>query len=197
MERWNSLPFIVRQIMLGVLLFVLGAALSFAYSYRPLHGALTWKVDSLEARLDERNIESTKLKDELARLEKQAKTSVDAETLAQVEAELSRTKAALKKSESVVELTERKRRDANSSADRWRKRYQALRDDQSALPAAKAPSSSAPSLNPAQVMPAVDAAAAKPKPISPSTLPSTPALPVPTEPNPAELPPPSDAPALP
>ena len=57
MERWNSLPLILRQIILGVTLFVLGAGLSFAYSYRPLYGALTWKVESLESRLDERNLE--------------------------------------------------------------------------------------------------------------------------------------------
>lgn len=42
----------LRTALIGACLFMLGGALSFGYSYRPLHGALTWKVDELEERID-------------------------------------------------------------------------------------------------------------------------------------------------
>jgi hypothetical protein len=139
MERWNSLPPILRQIILGAVLFMAGAALSFGYSYRPLHGALVWKVDALETRLDQRNRENLKLKDQLARVSEDESTRVEPETLAQVEKELSKTKQALQKAERESKRIDKKRRDANATADRWRKRYESLRDQQAALPAAKGP----------------------------------------------------------
>ena len=68
MDDSFSLPGWARQVLIGVGLFLLGGVLAFGYSWRPLHGALTWKVDALEQKLDARNLENLKLSDELARL---------------------------------------------------------------------------------------------------------------------------------
>ena len=40
---------------------LIGGTLSFGYSYRPLHGALTWRVNDLEERIDARNFKNMKL----------------------------------------------------------------------------------------------------------------------------------------
>lgn len=140
MERWNSLPQIIRHIIVGVGIFALGAAFSFGYSYRPLHGALTFKVDSLEARLDERNREFLRVKDELARLQDDESTRIEPETLSQVESELTKTKSALRDAEKKAKRAESKRADANKNADRWRKRFESLRDQQQTMPERVEPS---------------------------------------------------------
>ena len=51
-ENFLPLPRWLRHGLIGVGLFLAGAALAFGYSYRPLHGALSWQVDQLEAKLD-------------------------------------------------------------------------------------------------------------------------------------------------
>ena len=147
MERWNSLPAIVRQIVLGFGLFVAGAAIAFGYSYRPLHGALSWRVDHLETRLDERNRENFALREELSKLKSDRAKSIDPATLEQVRTELDQTRGALASAEDKVERLEKQRRNANAGADRWRKRYEKLRDDKvrPVLPAAPA---STPPTNP-------------------------------------------------
>ena len=141
MERWNSLPVWLRIGLVGIVSFVLGGLLAFGYSYRPLHGALAWKVDQLEARLDERNLENLKLTDELKTLRGIEEERIDPATLAQVEVELDQTKSVLKAAEAKIERLDRRRRDAIAGSDRWRKRYEKLRDGQArrALPAAPAP----------------------------------------------------------
>lgn len=138
METWKSLPSVIRHLFLAIGIFGLGAALAFGYSYRPLHGALTFRVDSLETRLDERNRENTELKDEIARIKSDEETRIDPETLSQVERELAQTKQVLADAEKKTAKLDRKRRDANASADRWRKRFESLRDQQQAMPAATA-----------------------------------------------------------
>jgi hypothetical protein len=135
--RWNSLPTFIRRIILTVALFSSGAVFGFGYSYRPLHGALVWKVDQLQTRLDRRNLDDLVLRDELAKVRSLQATRVDPETLAQVEHELDRTKRALSDAEQKIKRADRRRRQANSSADRWRDRFETLRDSPSmALPAA-------------------------------------------------------------
>jgi hypothetical protein len=160
MERWNSLPQIVRHIILGMGVFTLGAAFSFGYSYRPLHGALTFKVDSLEARLDERNREFLRVKDELAKLQNDESTRIEPETLSQIEGELAKTKSALRDAEKNAKRAESKRSDANANADRWRRRYESLRDQERAMPASAKPSPVAP--------PAAVTTPAEPEPATPS-----------------------------
>jgi hypothetical protein len=137
MERWNSTPLILRHIIVGLALFVTGATLAFGYSYRPLHGALTWKIQELEVRLDERNREIFGTRDELKTLRADDSERVEPETLAQVERELEKTRSALRSAEKKTESAEKKRRDANANADRWRKRYEALNDaEEESMPAA-------------------------------------------------------------
>lgn len=201
MEESNPLAFWMRRVLVGAGLFLAGAVLSFGYSYRPLHGDLTWKVDELERRIDERNLENMKLGDELARLRSQNAEQVDPETYSKVEKELAKTKRALAQAEKDLDRTDRKRKDANASASRWRKRYEDLRDQQ-AVAAARAPEPIAQPTAPAPLSasPAASAPVAMPQAIAPSAPqplePIFPASPAPSEPGifPADATPPLPAP---
>lgn len=141
MDEANPLQAWLRRGALAVGLFLAGALLAFGYSYRPLHGALSWKVEALEERLDERNRENLRLGDELARLRSLEADRIDPEQLGAVEAELAQTRRALAQAEKDLKRAERKRKDANASASRWRKRYETLRDETARVvtPAAPAP----------------------------------------------------------
>lgn len=122
------MPLLVRRVLLGLGLFLTGATLAFAYSYRPLHGALVWKVEQLEARLDARNRDNLALRDEIAALQTQDTPRIEPEAFEDVEQELDRTRRALTKATEKLTQAERQRRDANATADRWRKRYEDLRE---------------------------------------------------------------------
>ena len=201
MEESNPLAFWMRRVLIAAGLFLAGAVLSFGYSYRPLHGDLTWKVDELERRIDERNLENMKLGDELARLRSQNAEQIDPETYSQVEKELEKTKRALAQAEKDLDRTDRKRKDANASASRWRKRYEDLRD-QPAVAAARPPEPivqpTAP--EPAMASPAASAPVGMPEAIAPPasqpSQPIFPASPAPAEPGilPADATPPLPAP---
>ncbi len=128
MDESNRLPGWLRSGLIGLGLFLAGGALAFGYSYRPLHGALSWKVEALEQRLDERNRELLKQSDELARLRSDDAERIDPERFAKIERELETTKSALAQAETDLERAEKKRKDANASASRWRKRYEEMRD---------------------------------------------------------------------
>jgi len=189
MEESITLPTWARNGLMGIGLFLLGGLLAFGYSYRPLHGALTWKVDQLEARIDERNLENLKLSDEIARLRADESTKVDPDAFAKNEAELAKIRTELEQSKKDLARTDRKRQDANASASRWRKRYEKLRDE-TAVPA-KAPEIKAesaatsvaqtPPSNPGPTEkaaePAQSPAAPSPTPTETGILPSEPASP--------------------
>jgi len=128
MDGENPLPLWLRHALIGFGLFLAGALLAFGYSYRPLHGALSWQVDQLETRLDDRNRENLELTDSLARQQSIEAERIDPETLAQVERELDQTKRVLRQAEKDLKRAERKRKDANASASKWQKRYEELRD---------------------------------------------------------------------
>jgi len=128
MDGENPLPRWARQLLIGLGLFLAGAVLAFGYSYRPLHGALSWKVDQLETRLDERNRENVELQDRIAVLESKDENRIDPDTLAQVKRELEQTQHVLQKTEKDLERTNRERKQASSSASSWRKRFEDLRD---------------------------------------------------------------------
>ena len=127
-ENFLPLPQWLRHALIGVGLFLAGAVLAFGYSYRPLHGAMLWQVDQLEARLDERNRENVQLSDTLAKQKSNEATRIDPDTLAQVERELDQTKRVLNQAEKDLKRAERKRKESTSSATKWRKRYEELRD---------------------------------------------------------------------
>lgn len=170
MNGENSLPGWLRQILIGIALFFAGAILAFGYSYRPLHGALTWKIDRLETRLDERNRENVRLRDTLARQKAIEEKKVDPETLAQVERELEETKRVLTRTERDLKRAEKKRKAALASATRWRKRFEELRDapapTPSPEPVALAPAPPGPASNPSG--PATVGAASEPSTIAPA-----------------------------
>ncbi|MBW2499193.1 MAG: hypothetical protein JRF61_18075 [Deltaproteobacteria bacterium] len=159
MPGLKELPLWLRQILAGVGLFLLGGLIAFGYSYRPLHGAKNWQIEQLETRLNAVNRENLTLSDELSALRTAEAERVDPATLAQVEQELEKTRSALTRSEKQLERAEKKQRDANSSATRWRQRYEELRDAQDALAARPRPSS-APSTPPASASPGLPGAPA-------------------------------------
>jgi len=165
----NSLPRWMRLTLAGVGLFLAGGLLSFGYSYRPLHGAMTWKVAELTRRIDDRNLENLKLGDELVQLRSMEASRIDPDTFAQVEKELGKTKKALTQAEKDLTRSERKRKDANSSASRWRKRYEELRD-QPSFSAAVTGSHGTPD-------PGADSAAASATEPTDSHAPASPAVP--------------------
>lgn len=132
MNALKLLPPWARHILIGVGLFLAGAILAFGYSYRPLHGALSWQVDQLESRLDERNRENIQLRDTLARQNSEEATRIDPDTLAQVERELEQTQRVLNQAEKDLKRAERKRKESIASAKEWRTRYEGLRDEAAA-----------------------------------------------------------------
>jgi len=128
MSKENSLPLWARHALIGVGLFLAGGVLAFGYSYRPLHGALSWQVDQLESRLDERNRENVRLSDALAKQKSNETTRIDPDTLAQIERELEQTKRVLDQAEKDLKRAVRKRKESAASATKWRKRFEELRD---------------------------------------------------------------------
>ncbi|MBJ22833.1 MAG: hypothetical protein GY910_04435 [bacterium] len=173
MDESKRLPPWIRLPLIGAGLFFAGGMLAFGYSYRPLHGAMTWKVEELEQRIDARNLENLKLGDELARLRSQQAGRIDPETLAQVERELDKTKKALGQSDKDLKRSDRKRKEAISSGNRWRKRYEDLRDQKSVSAAQAAP-------EPADVIAAATTDQTEASG-GPATASPTPASPAPTE----------------
>jgi uncharacterized membrane protein len=127
-ENFLSVPRWLRHSLIGVGLFLAGAVLAFGYSYRPLHGALSWQVDQLEERLDERNRENVRLSDALAKQKSREATRIDPDTLAQVERELEQTKRVLNQAEKDLKRALRKRKESAASAAKWRKRFEQLGD---------------------------------------------------------------------
>lgn len=144
MQAEFSIPGWLRLTLIGLGLFVAGGAISFGYSYRPLHGALTWRVEHLESRLDERNLELQKMEDELQALRSSDEERVDPETLSQVESELKKTRNALASLEKKHATAEQKRKDANASARTWRKRFESLQTAQRDSPPTPPPAAPAP-----------------------------------------------------
>jgi hypothetical protein len=158
-ENFLSLPRWLRHALIGVGLFLAGAVLAFGYSYRPLHGAMSWQVEQLEARLDERNLENVRLSDSLAKQKSNEATRIDPDTLAQVERELEQTKRVLNQAEKDLKRAERKRKESTTSATKWRKRYEELRD---APPLVVADTAPGPIDHPDAVAPPLEGAPASP-----------------------------------
>jgi hypothetical protein len=169
MNGENPLPPWARHILIGIGLFVSGAILAFGYSYRPLHGALSWQVEQLESRLNERNQENLKLSDTLAKQESADAMRIDPETLAQVKRELHQTKRVLAQAEKDLRRAEGKRKDANASAAKWRKRFKEIEGRPSPV-AAVAPmkGSTADATQELTASTTVDAAKAATQPIGPT-----------------------------
>lgn len=183
MNGENPLPRWARHILIGIGLFLSGAILAFGYSYRPLHGALSWQVEQLESRLDERNRENLRLSDSLAEQESVEASRIDPETLAQVKRELDQTKRVLAQTEKDLRRAESKRKDANASAATWRKRFKELEGRPTSVAAASPPKAPAPNEpNPAPASPAADSSktasqpeglTATPVPVKSSSTPTT------------------------
>jgi len=172
MDDSFTLPGWARQVLIGAGLFVLGGLIAFGYSWRPLHGSLTWKVAALEEKLDARNLENLKLSDELARLRSLEAERVDPEAFREAQASLETTETALAQAKKDLARADRKRKDANASARTWRKRYEKLRDETSRapIPAAPAPAPAAAEAAPPTTPPAESPAPASPEAPEPAIL---------------------------
>jgi hypothetical protein len=177
MNESFTLPTWARNVLTCVGLFLLGGLISFGYSYRPLHGAMAWKVDQLEERIDARNLENLRLTDEIAQLRASESTRIDPESLADLEGQFSKARIALEQAEKDLKRADRKRKDANSSASRWRKRYETLRDEsaqaKAVMPVAAPDPAPAQRAEPAATAPGPAAAATAPT-VSPAPSPSAP-----------------------
>lgn len=170
MDDSFKLPGWARQVLIGAGLFVLGGLIAFGYSWRPLHGSLTWKVAALEEKLDARNLENLKLSDELARLRSLEAERVDPEAFREAQASLETTETALAQAKKDLARAERKRKDANASAHTWRKRYEKLRDEASRAPVPAAPAPApAPAPAEADAVPPSPPPAGSGAPASPDT----------------------------
>ena len=170
MDDSFALPAWARQALIGAGLFVLGGLLAFGYSWRPLHGSLTWKVAALEEKLDARNLENLKLSDELARLRSLEMDRVDPAAFEEARTALRKTEAALAQAEKDLARAERKRKDANASSRTWRKRYETLRDETSQAPVPAAPEATAQPAAPAAAPPAEPTPPASPSTPEPGIL---------------------------
>lgn len=161
-----------RQALIGAGLFGLGGLIAFGYSWRPLHGSLTWKVAALEEKLDARNLENLKLSDELARRRSLEPQRVDPEAFREAQSSLETTETALAQARKDLARAERKRKDANASARVWQRRYEKLRDETSRapIPAAPAPAPAEADAGPPTVPPAESGARASPETPEPAIL---------------------------
>ena len=139
MDDSFTLPGWARQALIGAGLFGLGGLIAFSYSWRPLHGSLTWKVAALEEKLDARNLENLKLSDELARRRSLEVERVDPEAFREAQSSLETAETALAQAKKDLARAERKRQDANASARTWQKRYEKLLDETSREPIPAAP----------------------------------------------------------
>jgi hypothetical protein len=74
--------------VLVLIAFVLGGAMSFAYSYAPLHRAKDWRIEHLETRLASRNEHTRELERQLALARKSLAGAPAAEALAALETRL-------------------------------------------------------------------------------------------------------------
>lgn len=175
MQRFQALPLWLRQISIGLGLFVAGGLFAFGYSYRPLHGARIWQIQQLESRLDSVNRENLALHDELAQLRSATSDRVDPETLAQVERELGQTKAALARAEKGLKSSEARRRELASKATRWQRRYEDLRDAPAPNPVPAAASNARPLLPDASSDPSSRAPSPATAEVPPESSPASPA----------------------
>lgn len=163
-----TLPGWARQALIGAGLFGLGGLIAFGYSWRPLHGSLTWKVAALEERLDARNLENLKLSDELARRRSLEAERVDPEAFREAQSSIETAETALAQAKTDLVRAERKRKDANASARTWRKRYEKLLDETSRAPIPAAPAEA--DAGPPMVPPDESAAPASPETPEPAIL---------------------------
>ena len=113
----------LRYPLLILTALLLGAALSFAYSYAPLHRANVWKIGYLEERLESRNEQVNELEAQL----EQAKSSLDGTpSNEEVRALRTRLDEAIKLAESrekEIGGLERKLASMTRSRDSWKGRH--------------------------------------------------------------------------
>jgi hypothetical protein len=142
----------VAGIYVGV--FLTGGAVTFAYSYWPLHDAKNWKISYLEERLEAKDIELQDVQNELAGLREESADKPDGQTFKMLQDELVTADKTAKELERKLAQAEKRAKEMEKSRDSWKAKYassesereelaaqrQAPADDDSAgAPAAPAP----------------------------------------------------------
>jgi hypothetical protein len=120
---------LLRYPLLILTALLLGALLSFAYSYAPLHRAKAWKIDYLEERLEARNAHVLELEAQL----REARTSLEG-TASDDEVRALRTRLdeATRLAESrdqEIAALEKKLESASRARDSWESRHAAASAD--------------------------------------------------------------------
>ncbi len=104
---------------------LLGAAISFVYSYAPLHRAKDWKIEYLDERLVIRSKQVGELEEELQKARKSLEGTPSGEELGAVRAQLKEATSLASAREKEMEALLRKLRSTRKSRDEWKSRYDA------------------------------------------------------------------------
>jgi hypothetical protein len=112
--------------------FVAGGLLAFAYTYYPLHSAKDWKIDHLEARLQEETIRFTELDAEFRTMRGRVESQPDHEAFDALQEEVAGATTRRGELEEKLNRADRKIRDLEKSRGSWEAKYAKLeksRDD--------------------------------------------------------------------
>jgi hypothetical protein len=109
--------------ILFLLVAMLGAAGSFAYSYAPLHRAKDWKVEYLESRLDKGNLELTELREGLAAARAQLDDSPPAEEVKALRATREQNTELSASKQREIDALERKLEGVTRSRNSWKSKH--------------------------------------------------------------------------
>jgi predicted nucleic acid-binding Zn-ribbon protein len=137
---------------------LLGALLSFAYSYAPLHRAKDWKIDYLEERLEARNAHVLELEAQLREARASLEGTASDDEVRALRTRLDEaTRLAESREQEITDL-EQKLESASRARDSWKSRHAAIaanlegREETAPVADAEAPSGES-ALEPAPAAP--------------------------------------------
>jgi len=108
---------------------LLGAALSFAYSYAPLHRANSWKIDYLEERLESRTSQVRDLEEQLEKATSSLAGTPSDDEVQALRSQLDEATKLAASREQEIEQLERDLANTARSRDTWKNRHTAAMND--------------------------------------------------------------------
>jgi hypothetical protein len=120
---------LLRYPLLILTALLLGALLSFAYSYAPLHGAKNWKIDYLEERLESRNAQVLDLETQLREARASLEGTASDDEVRALRTRLDEATRLAAAREQEIAALEEKLESANRSRDSWKSRHAAAVSD--------------------------------------------------------------------
>jgi hypothetical protein len=160
---------------------LLGAALSFAYSYSSLHRAKDWKIDYLEGRLESRTSQVEALEAELVQTQGSLEGQPSTGEMEALRAQLDEADSLTKSQQKQLKDLERKLANLTRSRDSWKSKHAAARSEIETMTAP--PSSPSPLIGAVEEM-AADSEPA-PQTVAPGEAPEA-EIPAPASPAAAE-----------